>query len=422
MKKILISTFVATALFLSFATPATAVYIPYIPPSYSDEDDYVSIPDLPAGSHLVDNVDILSSAEEEELETLLETLETDKNVDAAILTVFTHGNDESIVDYSRRAAGTWELGSEINNRGIIIVVAMSERRIRLAVGSGLQESITEEDVQSIITDDISPELSDGNFLTALTNGVNKIEELAAPYEALSAAEAAEQEAATRAENAEYNNKVNSVAEDAGWSAFGNVIVIIVGIFVVTAIFIIIAGLGAKKKLEKLKAKHEQNILAARKEAKNFYNMLSFSDKDKLAAASPTEKVRILTAKLEEAKAKGKSHYSGDVETFVDTILKTSTPVDSSSKFSNTNEPDLIDKALAAKNDALRNKTVPAENKKKHVKKTNSNESHETKENKGFKGFDNDSFTSGGFDVDEKLSNFSSFKDSKFNDGKSTSGF
>lgn len=426
MKKILISTFVAAALFLSFATPATAAYIPR--PVSPSGNGLAAVPDLPEGSHVVDGVDLLSPAEEKELENLLTTLESDKGVDAAILTVLTHGNNESIAEYSRRAAGTWELGNQVDNRGIIIVVAMEERRVRLAVGSGLQESITEEKVQYIIAEEISPDLSNNNFLLALTKGVNSIEEFAAPYQPVSVTDngntvdTSEQEVITSNENTEEeNNNLNSVTENAN-SMLGNVIILIVAIFVVTAIFIIVTGLTAKKKLEKLKAKHEEDILAARREAKNFYNMLSFSEKDKLAAASPEEKIRLLTVKLNEAKAKGKSHYAGDIQTFVDTILNTSTSADSSSKFSNTNEPDLIDKALAAKDEILKNKTSSSETKKKHVKNSDSSKSHELKENKGFKGFDNDSFTSGGFEVDDKLSNFSSFKDSKFNDGKSTSGF
>ncbi len=80
--------------------------------------------------------------------------------------------DESIEEYSIRLAENWKIGSAEKDDGIILLVAKNDRTLRIEVGYGLEEKVTDAEAGFIIDDIIVPEFKNGNFYSGINQGVD----------------------------------------------------------------------------------------------------------------------------------------------------------------------------------------------------------------------------------------------------------
>ena len=84
----------------------------------------------------------LNSQEKKELTHKLESIFNNTQVQIAVLIVPTT-KDETIEQYATRVFDNWRLGDAKRNDGILIVVAWSDRTVRIQVGYGLEEKVTD---------------------------------------------------------------------------------------------------------------------------------------------------------------------------------------------------------------------------------------------------------------------------------------
>ena len=81
--------------------------------------------------------------------------------------------DASVEDYSIDLAKEWGVGSAEEDNGVLLLIAIEERKLRIEVGEGIEGDLT--DLESgRIRDQIGPLLTDGEFGEAILQGTRAI--------------------------------------------------------------------------------------------------------------------------------------------------------------------------------------------------------------------------------------------------------
>lgn len=123
-----------------------------------------------------DYSDILTDEEEQNLTTILARLEKDIGSQMGILTIDTL-NGELIEEYSLRVANCWALGRKNYNDGLLITVALKDRKMRIEVGYGLEKIVKDEIARNIIVNEIVPKFKQEKYFNGLLAATNKIDSL-----------------------------------------------------------------------------------------------------------------------------------------------------------------------------------------------------------------------------------------------------
>lgn len=162
MRKIIALVSLAVLITLGFASPAYAAEV---------------VPPAPASTQpIVDNANIFSSADKTAISSLTSKIHSETGHELAVLTVLSLSG-ESIESFSKRVANNWGVGSAKANDGIVLVLAMSERKIRLEVGSGLSSVISDSTATDIVNQTIGPKLHDRDYAGGVTSGFLRIESI-----------------------------------------------------------------------------------------------------------------------------------------------------------------------------------------------------------------------------------------------------
>ncbi len=70
---------------------------------------------------------------------------------------------EPIEDYSMRVAEAWKLGTKGKDDGVLVVVAVKDRKVRIEVGGGLEGGLTDAQAGRIIRSAIVPAFREGRY-------------------------------------------------------------------------------------------------------------------------------------------------------------------------------------------------------------------------------------------------------------------
>ena len=122
---------------------------------------------------VMDLADVLAPAEIEHLKDKIQRLKADNTTEMAVLIV-ANLQGESLEEYSLRVANTWKLGRCGINNGVLILVAMKDRALRIEVGLGLESILTNAACKKIIDQNIIPFFKANDFYGGLDSGVNSI--------------------------------------------------------------------------------------------------------------------------------------------------------------------------------------------------------------------------------------------------------
>ena len=123
--------------------------------------------------HVVDNANILSIDQKNNLENILKNHENNTSNQIVIVTIKTL-NDKPIEEYVLELGRYWKIGLKEKNNGVILLVSMQEHKIRIEVGYGLEGSLTDKISHEIIEYIIKPEFKKDNYYTGILKGVNNI--------------------------------------------------------------------------------------------------------------------------------------------------------------------------------------------------------------------------------------------------------
>ncbi|HDB9808692.1 TPA: YgcG family protein [Escherichia coli] len=100
----------------------------------------IAVPEL--RQQVTDITGTLSTSEQQSLTQQLQDITQKTRAQVAVLIVPSTG-DDSIEQYATRVFDNWRLGDAKRNDGILIIVAWSDRTVRIQVGYGLEEKVTD---------------------------------------------------------------------------------------------------------------------------------------------------------------------------------------------------------------------------------------------------------------------------------------
>ena len=136
--------------------------------------EYVSIPKLK--ERVTDLTQTLSSSDINFLNNKLRQFEESKGSQIAVLIV-PSTKPEEIEQYAIRVADEWKLGREGVDDGVLLLVAIKDRRVRVEVGYGLEGAIPDIYAKRIVENIILPKFRNGQFDAGIEEGVNAIIDL-----------------------------------------------------------------------------------------------------------------------------------------------------------------------------------------------------------------------------------------------------
>jgi uncharacterized protein len=122
---------------------------------------------------VVDDAELLSSADEEELTEELKALE-DKSSDQLVVVTLRSLQGYSIEDYGYRLGRHWGIGTAKLNNGVLLIVAPNEHKVRIEVGYGLEGTLTDALSKVIIDNAILPKFRASDYAGGIEDGVRDI--------------------------------------------------------------------------------------------------------------------------------------------------------------------------------------------------------------------------------------------------------
>lgn len=122
---------------------------------------------------VVDLTGTLASADRQAIAAKLAAFEQAKGAQVAVLIVPSLG-DETIEEFATRVTDAWQLGRAGVDDGVLFVVAMQERRLRIQTGRGVQGTLTDALSKRIIAELVTPRFRAGDFPGGIQAGVDAI--------------------------------------------------------------------------------------------------------------------------------------------------------------------------------------------------------------------------------------------------------
>ncbi|MFQ5330463.1 MAG: TPM domain-containing protein [Thermodesulfobacteriota bacterium] len=125
-------------------------------------------PEPPArpSAYVVDLAGVIGSNAERSLNTYLRELEVKTTAQVVVLTIKSL-DGEDIDGFSLRVAEKWKLGQREKDNGVLITVALDDRKYRLEVGYGLEGVLPDSFVGTIGRQYLVPHFRKGDYSTGI---------------------------------------------------------------------------------------------------------------------------------------------------------------------------------------------------------------------------------------------------------------
>ncbi|HLC27592.1 MAG TPA: TPM domain-containing protein, partial [bacterium] len=103
---------------------------------------------------------------------LQEFEEKTSNQIAVLLIPYLEG--ASLEDYSIRVAEKWKMGQKGKDNGVILLVSMADRKVRIEVGYGLEGALPDSVTGAIIRQELAPAFRQGDFYGGISRTLDAI--------------------------------------------------------------------------------------------------------------------------------------------------------------------------------------------------------------------------------------------------------
>jgi uncharacterized protein len=145
----------------------------------------------PLTGRIVDDAHLLTPADKAAIESELKALE-EKSSDQLVVYTTNSLQGYPIEDFGYQLGRAWGIGQKGTNNGALLIVAPTDRKVRIEVGRGLEPQLTDLMTKLIIQNTILPAFKRGEFSAGIKAGVHDIKDVM-----LGDAEAVKQRAAAR---------------------------------------------------------------------------------------------------------------------------------------------------------------------------------------------------------------------------------
>lgn len=123
--------------------------------------------------YVSDFAGVLSSGTARHLEMLIDYMKQKTGAEVAVVTVKSIA-PYTIEDYAVRLFEAWGIGEKGKDNGLLILLALSEKKVRIEVGYGLEGAITDGTAGEIIRRTMVPSFKEGEFDTGVLSGTEAV--------------------------------------------------------------------------------------------------------------------------------------------------------------------------------------------------------------------------------------------------------
>ena len=125
---------------------------------------------------VVDQANLLSASEKQALSQRILKLHQQGKAQIGVVIVPTTGQ-EDIFDFAMRIAEKWQLGSAKQDNGLLMVIAVNDRRIQILTGYGLEGVLPDIVASRIIRNQITPYFKQAQYAQGIDAGLAEIERI-----------------------------------------------------------------------------------------------------------------------------------------------------------------------------------------------------------------------------------------------------
>lgn len=128
----------------------------------------------PQGGHLIhDEANVLSQQDKAMLEYLVKSEEDSTSNQIAVLIIPSLEGDD-IDSYANRVYNNWKLGQAKRDNGVLFLVSIQDRNMRMEVGRGLEGVLTDAQSSRIDRNRVAPYFRQGDYASGVKAGVVSI--------------------------------------------------------------------------------------------------------------------------------------------------------------------------------------------------------------------------------------------------------
>jgi uncharacterized protein len=128
----------------------------------------------PPDRRVNDYAGALTPADRDRLEQKLIAREAGSR-NQVVVAIFRSLEGESLEGYSIRLAQAWRIGQKGLDNGVIFLVFLDDRKMRIEVGYGLEGSLTDAVSSSILRDVVAPRFREGRTADGIAAGLDAID-------------------------------------------------------------------------------------------------------------------------------------------------------------------------------------------------------------------------------------------------------
>ena len=140
---------------------------------------FAALPIPPPPDHRInDYAGVLSADERARLEDKLRARERESS-NQIVVAIFRSLQGDSLEDYSIRLAQAWRVGQKGLDNGVIFLVFVDDRKMRLEVGYGLEPKLTDALSSQILREVVAPRFREGKIADGIAAGLDAIEQVIA---------------------------------------------------------------------------------------------------------------------------------------------------------------------------------------------------------------------------------------------------
>lgn len=147
-----------------------------VPLAYAQSATTQTASSLSLNAPVIDQTRTLNTAEIEALDAKLRAIHQAERAQIAIVLVPSTGS-ESTFDVAMRLAEQWKLGTAQQDNGLLIFVAVQDRRVQILTGYGLESVLPDVITSRIIREEMTPAFRESDYAGGLNAAVERIDQI-----------------------------------------------------------------------------------------------------------------------------------------------------------------------------------------------------------------------------------------------------
>lgn len=123
---------------------------------------------------IIDQANILTAAEKQQISQSIRQIHEQGKAQIGVIIVPTTGQ-EDIFSFAMRVAEAWQLGSAKRDNGLLMAIAVNDRRIQILTGYGLEGVMPDIITSRIINQHITPYFKQNRYAEGIASGIGQIQ-------------------------------------------------------------------------------------------------------------------------------------------------------------------------------------------------------------------------------------------------------